>query len=70
MRDAIEVYGIAFLLALSVAFMMVFNNAVVYGGQTLVDLTLYGEMVFELLLLNLVVWPIISVAVWMYFVQE
>ena len=70
MRDAIEVYGIAFLLGLSVAFMMVFNNAVVYGGQTLVDLTLYGEMVFELLLLNLVVWPVISVAVWMYFVQE
>jgi len=59
-----EVFAVAFLLALSIVFMTVFNNAVIGGGSTVVDIAAYGEMVPELLLLHLVVWPVITVGLY------
>ncbi len=40
--------------------MTVFNNAVIGGGTTVVDIARYGELLPELLLLHLVVWPVIT----------
>lgn len=59
-KRAVMTYAVGFLLALSITFMSVFNNAVLNGGTTLVDLNRYGEMIPELLLLNFVIWPTIS----------
>jgi len=61
-NPTIEILAISFLLALSITFMTIFNNAVISGGSTVVDIASYGELVPELLLLHLVVWPTISVA--------
>jgi len=61
MGSHIEVLAIALLLALSITLTVVFNIAVLNGGQTVVQVDKYGEMVPELLLLTLVVWPTISV---------
>ena len=63
-KSPFEVFGIAFLLALSISFMTIFNAAVVDGGTTVVDIAAYGEMVPELLVLNLVVWPVITVGLY------
>ncbi len=46
--------------------MTVFNNAVISDGSTVVDITQYGEMVPELLLLHLVVWPVITVGLYQW----
>jgi len=40
--------------------MVVFNMAVLNGGQTVVTVNRYGEMVPELLLLHFIVWPTVS----------
>jgi len=61
MGSKFEVLAIALLLALSVTLTVVFNIAVLNGGETVVQVNKYGEMMPELLLLTLVVWPIISV---------
>ena len=63
-KPLIEVLGVALLLGLSITFMTIFNNAVLNGGSTVVDINDRGEMVVELLLLNLVVWPTISVGLY------
>ena len=63
-KSWLEVLSIALLLALSIVFMTVFNNAVIGGGSTMVDVAQYGEMVPELLLLHLVVWPVITVGLY------
>ena len=65
-KPLIEVLGVAMLLALSIVFMTVFNNAVIGGGETTVAINEYGEMVPELLILTLVVWPVISVALYVW----
>ncbi len=59
-----EVLAISYLLALSIITMTIFNNAVINGGETVVNVVKYGEMVPELLLLNLIVWPIISIGLY------
>ena len=66
MRDALEVLAVSFLLALSITFMVVFNTAVMGGGKTLVRLNKYGEMIPELLILHFIVWPVISVALYLW----
>ena len=66
MRDALEVLAVAFLLALSITFMVVFNTAVMGGGKTLVRVNKYGEMIPELLILHFIVWPVISVALYLW----
>ena len=66
MRDALEVLALSFLLALSLTFMVVFNTAVLGGGKTLVKVNKYGEMIPELLILHFIVWPVISVALYLW----
>ena len=66
MRDALEVLALSFLLALSLTFMVVFNTAVLGGGKTLVRVNKYGEMIPELLILHFIVWPVISVALYLW----
>ena len=66
MRDTLEVLAVAFLLALSITFMVVFNTAVMGGGKTLVRVNKYGEMIPELLILHFIVWPVISVALYLW----
>ena len=66
MRDALEVLAVSFLLALSITFMVVFNTAVLGGGKTLVKVNKYGEMIPELLILHFIVWPVISVALYLW----
>ena len=66
MRDALEVLAVSFLLALSITFMVVFNTAVMGGGKTLVRVNKYGEMIPELLILHFIVWPVISVALYLW----
>ncbi|AFH22132.1 hypothetical protein OSG_eHP18_00110 [environmental Halophage eHP-18] len=63
-HDTIEVFAVAFLLALAITFMWIFNLAYVGGGTTTVGIDWYGEAEAELLLLTLVVWPTISVALY------
>jgi len=46
--------------------MVVFNNAVLGGGKTLVRVNKYGEMIPELLILHFIVWPVISVALYLW----
>lgn len=65
--EIIEVLGVSFMLSLSIVMMVVFNMAVINGGQTLVMVNKYGEMIPELLLLNFLVWPVISVAIARWF---
>ena len=67
-KHAVMVFGLAFLLALSIMLTVVFNMAVLNGGDTLVEIDQHGEMVGELLLLNFLVWPTITLALW-YFVE-
>lgn len=69
-KSLIEVLGVALLLGLSITFMTVFNNAVIGGGSTVVDINDRGEMVPELLLLTLVVWPTISVGLYLWLKNE
>jgi len=59
-----EVLAISYLLSLSIIAMTIFNNAVIGGGETIVSVVKYGEMVPELLLLNLVIWPVVSVGLY------
>ena len=66
MRDALEVLAVSFLLALSMALMIIFNTAVLGGGKTLVRVNKYGEMIPELLILHFIVWPVISVALYLW----
>ena len=66
MRDTLEVLAVSFLLALSITFMVVFNTAVMGGGKTLVRVNKYGEMIPELLILHFIVWPVISVALYLW----
>ena len=66
MRDALQVLAVSFLLALSITFMVVFNTAVMGGGKTLVRVNKYGEMIPELLILHFIVWPVISVALYLW----
>jgi len=65
-KPLLEVAALSLLLSLSITFMVVFNIAVLNGGSTTVILTLYDEMVAELLLLNVVVWPTISAGLYHY----
>lgn len=50
--------------------MTVFNNAVIGGGETVVNVAQYGEMVPELLLLHLLVWPVITVGLYEWHRRE
>ena len=65
-KSWIEVFALAFLLGLAIVLMTVFNNAVIGGGSTGVDIAQHGEMVPELLLLHLVVWPVITVGLYQW----
>lgn len=65
-KSWIEVFALAFLLGLAIVLMTVFNNAVIGGGSTVVDIAQHGEMVPELLLLHLVVWPVITVGLYQW----
>ena len=65
-KNWFEVLAIALLLGLSIVLMTIFNNAVIGGGSTVVDINQYGEMVPELLLLHLVVWPVITVGLYQW----
>jgi len=69
-KNWIEVFALAFLLALSIVLMTVFNNAVIGGGSTVVDITVYGEMVPELLVLHLIVWPVITVGLYQWHTRQ
>jgi len=66
-KSLIEVFAFAFLLGLAVLFMTIFNNAVINGGTTIVDIAHYGEMVPEMLVLHFIVWPVISVGLYHWF---
>ncbi len=56
----------ALLLGLSITLMTVFNNAVIGGGETVVDVARYGEMLPELIVLHFIVWPIITVGLYLW----
>jgi len=66
MKSRVEVLAIALLLALSITLTVIFNIAVLNGGQTVVKVNKYGEMIPELLLLTLFVWPVISVGIYQW----
>jgi len=63
-KSALEVFDVSFLLALSIVFMLVFNLAILNGGSATLYLDKYGEMMYELLILNFVVWPTISAGIY------
>jgi len=65
-RHLIELFAVAFLLALSIALTVIFNIAYLNGMQTTVVINRYGEAIPELLLLTLVCWPVISVAIFVW----
>jgi len=65
-KSLIEVLAVGYLLGMSIMFMVVFNNAVLYDGGTLVTINDYGEMVPELILLHFVVWPTITVGLYLW----
>ena len=65
-NKTIEILAVAFLLGLSITLMTVFNNAVIGGGETVVDVARYGEMVPELIVLHFVVWPVITVGLYLW----
>lgn len=65
-KGRIEVLAVALLLALSITFMTVFNNAILNGGATVVDVSAFGEMMPELLVLHFVVWPVITVGLYQW----
>ena len=60
-KTLIEVLALSFLLSLSIVLMVIFNMAVINGGETLIKVNEHGEMIAELLLLHFVVWPTITV---------
>jgi len=62
----LEVMTLALLHSLSIVFMVIFTIAVLNGGSTVVYLNKYGEMIPELLLLHFVVWPVISVGLYLW----
>ena len=62
----LEVLALSFLLSLAIVFTVIFNMAVLGGGKTTVHLNKYGEMIPELLLLHFVVWPVISVGLYLW----
>ena len=66
MKSRVEVLAIAFLLALSITLTVIFNIALLNGGQTVVKVNKHGEMIPELLLLTLFVWPVISVGIYQW----
>jgi len=63
MSNYLRVLAVSFALSLSIVFTLIFNMAVLNGGTTTVVVNRYGEMIPELLLLHLVVWPVMSVAI-------
>jgi len=63
-HSLVEVLAVGWLLGLSITFMTVFNCAVVNGGTTVVDIAQYGEMIPELVVLHVVVWPVITVGLY------
>jgi len=65
-KSFVEVMAFAFLLSLSIVLTVIFNIAVLNGGKTTVFLNKYGEMIPELLLLHFVVWPTITVGLYVY----
>ena len=66
-KSLLEVLAVALLLGLSVTFMTIFNNAVIGGGETVVDVARYGELIPELLVLHFVVWPVITVGIYIWY---
>jgi len=62
-RRLIELFAVAFLLALSVALTVIFNMAYLNDMKTTVIINRYGEAIPELLVFMLVCWPVISVAI-------
>jgi len=65
-KSWLEVLALSFLLSLAIVFTVIFNMAVLGGGKTTVYLNKYGEMIPELLLLHFVVWPVISVGLYLW----
>ena len=65
-KSWLEVLALSFLLSLAIVFTVIFNVAVLGGGKTTVYLNKYGEMIPELLLLHFVVWPVISVGLYLW----
>ncbi len=65
-KSWVEVMALSFLLSLAIVFTVIFNVAILNGGSTTVYLNKYGEMIPELLLLHFVVWPVISVGLYLW----
>jgi len=63
MSNYLRVLAVSFGLSLCIYFTVIFDTAVLGGGETTLYINDYGEMVPELLLLHLVVWPVMSVAI-------
>jgi len=62
MHTLLKTLAVSFGLSLSIVLTAVFMVAAGGGGSVTVYVNQYGEMIPELLLLMLVVWPIMSVA--------
>ena len=65
-KSWLEVLALSFLLSLAIVFTVIFNVAVLGGGKTTVYLNKYEEMIPELILLHFVVWPVISVGLYLW----
>jgi len=68
LKELTQYLAVAYLLSMSIVMTVIFNIAVLNDGHTLVSVNKYGEMVPELLGLQLVMWPTISVvlAYWLF----
>ena len=63
-KSGVEILAIALLLALSITLMTIFDNAIINGGTTTVDISQFGEMVPELLVLHFIVWPTVTLGLY------
>ena len=59
----LDALAVSFLLSFSITFAIIFNMAFLNEGTTLVDINKYSEMWLEMVVFNLIGWPIISVAI-------
>jgi hypothetical protein len=65
-RTTTEVLAVSFLLAMSLTFMHIFQLAYLSDYEVTVYINKYGEAIPELLILTLIVWPVISVGLYLY----
>jgi hypothetical protein len=60
-KETLTVYAIAFLIGLSITTLLLFNAALLSGGEITFVIDRYNEMWPEFILLHLIVVPVISV---------